>query len=153
MNTAVSKQTPAVVAVQQLSSQPGWYPAETLTELEASSIISPWIRNRTLHCLQKINLFFFLGNYHTFYPLAGRNNFKMGNILFFQYSAQERTFNSCPFNFSFCPFMRRSWVHSKQMPEHRPLHQHCRKFLGSLALSDTSTANSMDQEEMQTLKF
>lgn len=27
----------------------------------------------------------------------------MGNILFFQYSAQEKTSNSCPCNFSFCP--------------------------------------------------
>lgn len=34
-----------------------------------SSIISPWIRNRTLHWLWKIKLFFYLDNYHTFHHL------------------------------------------------------------------------------------
>lgn len=69
----------------------------------SSSIISLWVRNWTLHCLQTIKFFFFLGNYHTSHPLAGRNNFKMGKIPLCQHSAQERTFNSCPCNSSLCP--------------------------------------------------
>lgn len=119
--------------------------------IRSAFIISTWIRNRTLHCLQKINFFFLLGNYHTFHPLAGRNNFRMGNIPFFQLSKGHLILVHSVF--LSVPFMRRSWVPSKQMPEHRPLHQHCRKLLGSLALSGTSTASSMHLEEMQTLKF
>lgn len=98
---AVSLQIPAVVAAQQCSSQPGWCPAETLTDPPP---LSPFGLGTGLYiAFKQSNIFFFLGNYHTSRPLAGRNNFKMGKIPLCQHSAQERTFNSCPCNSSLCP--------------------------------------------------
>lgn len=81
------------------SSLPGWCLADTLT----SSIIPPWMRNRTLHCLWKIKWFFFPGQLpHVLSsPLAGRNNFKWATFLFV--SIQQGTFNFWPCNSSFCP--------------------------------------------------
>lgn len=149
MNTTLSKQTPAVVSAQQCSSQTGLYAAETPSDPPS---LSPLGLGIGLYIASKKSIFFFLlGNYHTFHPLAGRNNFRMGNIPFFQLSKGHLILVHSVF--LSVPFMRRSWVPSKQMPEHRPLHQHCRKLLGSLALSGTSTASSMHLEEMQTLKF
>lgn len=43
-----------------------------------SSIMPPWIRNRTLHCRWKNQIIFFLGQlpHISSFPLAERNNFK-----------------------------------------------------------------------------
>lgn len=123
------------------SSLPGWFLADTLNR---SSIIPPWIRNRTLHCLWKINLFFFPGQlpHVSSSPLAGRNNFKWATYSFVTNHFRKGHLildHIIPLSVPQL-HMRVSWVHSKQMPEHTPLHRHCRRLLESLALSRVTSA-------------
>lgn len=109
------------------------------------SIILPWIRNRTLHCLWKIKWFFFPGQLPHILssPLAGRNNFKWATYPFVNIQFRKGHLildHAIPLSVPQL-LTRSSWVHSKQMPEHTPSHRHCRRLLGHLALPRvTSTA-------------
>lgn len=109
-----------------------------------SSIISPWIRNRTLHWLWKIKLFFLPGQlpHISSSPLAGRNNYRWATYPFVSIQFRKgHLILDHAILLSVPQLLTRSWVHSKQMPKHTPLHQHCKRLLGSLALSRvTSTA-------------